>query len=766
MVYCVGAKVGNYEILAPLGAGAFGDVFKVRQVLTGRIEAIKVLHPGRADSPQEKERFLREIQLQASLQHRNIAAVYNAYLAEDRLVMVMEFVEGRNLRQIMESGPVDLPFTLEVAAQALSALEHAHANGMIHRDIKPENILVTSNGVAKLTDFGLAKSSMAGTFTNSAAPMGSLSYISPEQVRAVKEIDGHTDLYSLGAVLYELLTGQPPFGTGSAYELMKAHVETMPLPPIERNPEIPPLLSDAVVTALRKNPGQRFSSAAEFRRVLEKVPRRTSVSVRCRTAVPSTRTRKWLSRRVVAALAGILLGIGFAATVGLSRWPSKQEIPALESPPIAFGIRPPGFAYQRTPTLPEPEPTAATQITSAPAPRRQRKAPRKSAQSPAAPVSEPKAETEPTEAAAALKPPAETIRTKTAAPPAQVIPGAPPRPALTALVTLPAGDGTKALAFGPRGTVLATFGGARVTIWDLATGAKRVAFGSAGDRVAALAFSPDAEEIFTGNGDGTVRIWNLIEQREITTLGFEAGVTALAIQPSGELLIVGLRDKSVRIWHKDPATGQYKKAYRPLKGGKQPPVALAYNAQANLLAAATAGNHLPLWRAFGGKPARIPALDGGASALAIRSSGDLMAAAGPGRLALLYLPTRKQVHTLATGAQLHALAFLAAGRCLAAAAGGRTVRLWDVTSSTPVVEAVAPALIRAVCLSRDGKRVAVLDSGGKVSVWRLNETAVSLVTQPLTDKEVQALVDTAGKESAHPPAKKNLFRRLLNAVKK
>jgi len=261
MAQWAGSRLGDYEILAALGAGAAGEVFKVRHVLTGRIEAIKVLHPGRADSPEETERFLREIQLQASLQHLNIAAVYNAYRAAGRLVMVMEFVDGRSLRQILDAAPVSLDFALDVAGQALAALEHAHAHSMIHRDIKPENILVRTDGVVKLTDFGLAKSPEAANLTHTAAPLGSLWYISPEQVRAVKTIDARTDLYSMGAVLYELVTGRPPFEADSAYELMKAHVETVPRPPMERNRQVPPLLNDAILTGvLLRRPNFAVSS--------------------------------------------------------------------------------------------------------------------------------------------------------------------------------------------------------------------------------------------------------------------------------------------------------------------------------------------------------------------------------------------------------------------------------------------------------------------------------------------------------------------------
>ncbi len=774
MAQWAGSRLGDYEILAALGAGAAGEVFKVRHVLTGRIEAIKVLHPGRADSPEETERFLREIQLQASLQHLNIAAVYNAYRAAGRLVMVMEFVDGRSLRQILDAAPVSLDFALDVAGQALAALEHAHAHNMIHRDIKPENILVRSDGVVKLTDFGLAKSPEAANLTHTAAPLGSLWYISPEQVRAVKTIDARTDLYSMGAVLYELVTGRPPFEADSAYELMKAHVETVPRPPMERNRQVPPLLNDAILTALRKNPAQRFASATEFRRVLEKVPRRRAAAGHPLPVGPPPGSRRRISRRAAAAAAGVALGIGCAATLSLTGWPPRTRVPALEPPAMTRAIRPPEFAYQRSRKPPGPEPEA----TPAAAPVRQ--GARYTAQ-PEGPAGRPARQPAPPPPGV----PAEVTMAKTESPPPPPLPApqidatptepafpspAPsaavaPEPALALMIRLHAGAGAESVVFGPGGVHLAAFSRDRVTVWELLSEAKRYELTDPPGGVTAVAFSGDGRELFTGNGDGTVRIWALDEQREIAMLGHESGVRALALPKDGNVLLVSLDDKSVRVWRKDPATGGYKRAYRPLKGSKRPPAALAYSAKANLLAGATANKDLVLWRAFGGKALRVPGLEQGTTAVSIRPPGDLLAAAGPGGVALWQLPERLRILTLPTGGQVHALAFLPAGRCLAVAAGGRTVRLWDVIEATPVAEAVAPALIRGVCLSRDGKRVAAVDAGGEVSVWQLNEAGAAVVDRPLAPEELEARVQAA--EKAPPAAKKrNLFRRLLNTLRK
>ena len=267
MTFSIGDTVGDYRILEELGRGGMGRVFKVEHIITRRVEAMKVLAGSRPDAPQQATRSLREIQLQASLDHPNIAAVHNAFWSGEDLVLVMELVQGATLRRILEQGRVSMATTMNYADQALAALSYAHAHGVIHRDISPGNIMIGPNGVLKLTDFGLAKGQGDARLSQTGAPLGSFLYMPPEQVRGSSS-DARSDIYSLGAVLYELASGTKPFDGESTFAIMADQVAKSPVPPIEVDRTVPHALSAALMRALEKDPDQRFQTAAEFRQVL------------------------------------------------------------------------------------------------------------------------------------------------------------------------------------------------------------------------------------------------------------------------------------------------------------------------------------------------------------------------------------------------------------------------------------------------------------------------------------------------------------------
>jgi serine/threonine protein kinase len=272
MIFGPGDRIGDYEVLSPLGAGGMGSVYKVRHVISQRIEALKVILPGASATPEMAERFLREIRLQASLEHPHIASLHNAFRIHDELVMVMEFVEGVSLREKLRSLGITLGQALEYASQVLAALAYAHAHGVIHRDIKPSNVMIASHGVVKLLDFGLAMSSASEgrnadlTLTQPGMLLGSPYYISPEQARG-ERADARSDVYSTGAMLYEMVAGRPPFeagGAGGAYAVIAAHLHEAPRSPTEFNPHVPAELARIILKALAKNPAERFFTAEEF----------------------------------------------------------------------------------------------------------------------------------------------------------------------------------------------------------------------------------------------------------------------------------------------------------------------------------------------------------------------------------------------------------------------------------------------------------------------------------------------------------------------
>src|SRR5690348_15977157 len=179
----VGSTIGDYEVVAILGAGGMGKVYKVRNVISDRIEAMKVLLPDLATQPELADRFLREIKVQASLEHPNIAALHTAVRVDNQLLMLMEFVDGVTVEQKLKDGPLPVAQAVDYIMQVLSALDYAHAHGVVHRDIKPANMMLTPSGTVKLMDFGIAKASTDHKLTMTGTTMGSLDYMSPEQIQ-------------------------------------------------------------------------------------------------------------------------------------------------------------------------------------------------------------------------------------------------------------------------------------------------------------------------------------------------------------------------------------------------------------------------------------------------------------------------------------------------------------------------------------------------------------------------------------------------------
>jgi eukaryotic-like serine/threonine-protein kinase len=268
--YTVGQRVGDYEILAVLGAGGMGKVYKVRNVISDRIEAMKILLPNLGSQKELADRFLREIKVLASLSHPNIASLRTALTLDDQLVMIMEFVEGVTLSSRLQSGPLPPAEAINYVDQVLTALSYAHHLNIVHRDIKPANMMLTPQGVVKLMDFGIAHSGGDRSLTMTGTMLGSVNYMSPEQING-GPADARSDIYSLGASLYELVTGQLPFRGDSNYSLMEAHVKEIPKAPMVLKPGIPNTLNQIILIALAKEPEKRFQSADAMRVALQSV---------------------------------------------------------------------------------------------------------------------------------------------------------------------------------------------------------------------------------------------------------------------------------------------------------------------------------------------------------------------------------------------------------------------------------------------------------------------------------------------------------------
>ncbi|MDX6230586.1 MAG: eukaryotic-like serine/threonine-protein kinase, partial [Frankiales bacterium] len=261
---------GRYEIGPVLGYGGMAEVLRGRDVRLGRDVAVKILRPDLARDPAFQARFRREAQSAASLNHPAIVAVYDT--GEDTQngvttpYIVMEYVEGRTLREVLQTeGGVMPTRALEIVAGVCSALQYSHAAGIIHRDIKPANVMLTPSGAIKVMDFGIARAvtAAAATMTQTAAVIGTAQYLSPEQARA-EVVDARSDIYSTGCLLYELLTGRPPFIGDSPVSVAYQHVREDAVPPSVLVPDIEPSVDAIVMKALAKNPANRYQTAAEM----------------------------------------------------------------------------------------------------------------------------------------------------------------------------------------------------------------------------------------------------------------------------------------------------------------------------------------------------------------------------------------------------------------------------------------------------------------------------------------------------------------------
>jgi serine/threonine protein kinase len=265
-----GARKGDYLILGTLGAGGMGKVYKVRNTLSDRVEAMKVLLPDLSEQQELADRFLREIKVLASLHHPNIAELRTALTIGNQLVMIMEYVEGTTLASRLQQGDMRYADALACFDQVLAALSCAHSQRIVHRDIKPANIMLAPYGIVKLMDFGIARSGNDMGLTMTGTTLGSVAYMSPEQVRC-EPLDGRSDLYSVGVSLYETVTGQRPYVSDNNFEVMQAHLQVPPTPPIDLKPDIPPGLNQLILMVMAKNPAQRFQTADAMRGALRSV---------------------------------------------------------------------------------------------------------------------------------------------------------------------------------------------------------------------------------------------------------------------------------------------------------------------------------------------------------------------------------------------------------------------------------------------------------------------------------------------------------------
>jgi len=261
----VGTNIENYKVVEVIGEGGMGVVYKAIDLKLERYVAIKILNTSKPPNPQFIERFKREARNQAKLNHTNIIPVYGFTDAENTLGIVMEYIEGETLEDIIKrEGKLDLRFSLDVMRQILSGVAFAHQKGFIHRDLKPSNIIISNEGIAKIMDFGISKSiNETKDITKAGTKIGTIFYMSPEQIRG-KPPTTQSDLYSLGVTFYEMLSGKTPFDYPTEFEIMEAHIKKMPVKLSAHIPDVPAEIDRIISKALEKPVQRRYQTAEEF----------------------------------------------------------------------------------------------------------------------------------------------------------------------------------------------------------------------------------------------------------------------------------------------------------------------------------------------------------------------------------------------------------------------------------------------------------------------------------------------------------------------
>ncbi|KRT75806.1 MAG: serine/threonine protein kinase, protein kinase, partial [Armatimonadetes bacterium CSP1-3] len=255
----IGTLLRNrYRIDAKLGEGGMGVVYRAHDNLLQRPVAIKTLSPALFGA-EGARRLIREAQSAAKLNHPHIVSIFDAVEEGGQFAIVMELVEGQTLRELL---PMPVPRLIEMAIQVLQGLEYAHAQGIVHRDIKPENVIITKEGTAKLMDFGLARSEGRSRLTQTGMVVGTVAYLAPEQALG-GQVDGRSDLYALGAVLYEAVAGRPPFESEDPISVITQHINVPPVAPHWHNPGVPVALENVILKLLAKDPARRYQSARE-----------------------------------------------------------------------------------------------------------------------------------------------------------------------------------------------------------------------------------------------------------------------------------------------------------------------------------------------------------------------------------------------------------------------------------------------------------------------------------------------------------------------
>lgn len=718
-------RVAEYELIKEVGRGGMGVVFKARHVRLNRIVALKMIRGGTLANSDELQRFEKEAAA-AQLQHPNIVALYEVSNYNQQPFLSMEFIGGTSLAERVSLGPLSGRRAAEYLEPTARAVHYAHSRGIIHRDLKPANVLLDENGQPKVTDFGLAKQMAAGSDqTRTGAILGTPSYMSPEQAQGSKEIGPASDVYSLGAILYELITGKPPFTGETPLATLNLVADQDPVPPSVLNPAVDRDLETICLKCLEKSATRRYTSAESLAEDLRRYLHGEPITARRVSLVG--RAVKWCKRNKAWTAASSFAVLMFTAFLGYSWYETYQEKDLRNQADLAKNdaMKARTVAAKRLEAMGYllylSEMRQAQQML--------RRADIDGALRILNKDWQPKGEQRDLRDWEwyFLKERCE------------------------ARLGFGAHAGRAfAVAYRPDGKQLASAGGelnkaGAIKLWDIRTGKLTRTLVGHANVITALAYHPELPLLASASYDKTIKLWNLDTGAEIDTLrGHTNSIYALAFSPQGNLLASASHDLSVRVWdheqhRRNPDTG-----VSVLKGHDQPVTSVAFHPDGKLLASGSRDRTIKIWNVKSERIEKnLTGHQGEVKSLAFHPGGKLLVSGGgplnkPGEVMFWNVETGKiQAAHFGLSDRILNVATSRDGKIVAAGADG-LVRVWNPNrSSEALIFRADPQAVEGVAFAPDGHSLASAGRSGRISLWNSSAGSETLnLTAPGTMEAV------------------------------
>jgi WD40 repeat protein/tRNA A-37 threonylcarbamoyl transferase component Bud32 len=711
--------VAGYEVLGELGRGGMGVVYKARQVSLDRVVALKMILHGEYVGAEERRRFQAEAEAVARLSHPHVVQVHEVGEHQGLPYFSLEFCPGGSLADQLDGTPWQPREAAALVRPLAGAVQAAHAKGIVHRDLKPANVLLAEDGTPKVTDFGLAKRLDTQGQTQTGAVVGTPSYMAPEQAGGSKGVGPAADVYALGAILYELLTGRPPFKAATALDTVLQVLSEEPVPVRRLQPKVPRDLETVCARCLEKDPARRFASAQDLAEDLRRFG--AGEPVTARPVGWAGRAARWARRR--PAVAGLLAALALVALAGgsLVLWYWHQTWVARDLAEERAGSEAEAhrLASERARSEAEARRLAEAQLYFSNIALGQREW---------------------------LANNARRLE--------DLLDGCPEslrswewhyldRQRRSALLTRsgPPLVRTTSVAFSPDGRLLATGGQHGVQVWDAASGERLHELRDHADKVLCVAFRPGGTELASGGKDRTVRLWDARTDKPGRALpGHSGAVTGVAYSPDGRRLASAGQDGLVKVW--DPDTGRELKV---LRGHTAPVTALAFSPDGRLLATGSAypDGRVLIWDVQAGRQVLALCEDKtGITGVAFRPGTSQLAASGLDNTVRVWdTQTGKLLGTLAGHAlMVTAVAYSPDGQRLTSAGSDQAVKVLDASNGRELFALRGHrAGLVAMAYSPDARQLATVADDDTLKVWSATAAPDALVIPGGKDADLSGL---------------------------